>query len=624
MALRNLWLSRLLGSESEETKEEDTSSTQAAPEKESPPKEPSRHTLELQPEHSLNKLWEIRNNQVGGLSEPMLCLEGPSDSPMPDDVAKKELFRLLMTVNASANGRLKDFEEKSEESSETPDLDAEVTVFIAQDELTAWILIYPPTGAGQELSQVLLREALEEYKICYGVDDALLDRLPQDPKRYFRLFPVARGIPAVHGIDGRIVDFFPRTDERKPTLEKNDRMDYTNLDFVHNVEAGGEICRIIAPTDGTPGRTVKNEEITPINGWPAEIPQGRNTLISEDGGTLVAAIAGHVTFSGKSFQVKPVLNITGNVDYSVGNINFFGDVHIRGDVCSGFTVRAAGNIIVDGVVEACSVEAGRDLILSSGIQGNGQAVIRAQRNLYAKYLENSCVYAKSRLKADCIINCDVYCDGSVTVRSGHGSIIGGKIRAASGVNADVIGTRREVRTDIVLGGQPCEQFDYDMLLREIKNLEDEVAKVEQQPDSPDRTAQLSKLQIRLVMNRGKQNMIQKEKEQEKALEEAEKAKKAQEAKEAADAQHIEEAKETADTQDTEEATDAADNQDTEGAKETADAQDTEREKENNVCRLVCNTVYPGTVLKINGVPHRFTAKTSPCSAILSGNEIRLN
>lgn len=591
MALRNLWLSRLLGSESEETKEEGTVSTQAVPEQKAPPKEPTRHTLELHPEHSLNKLWEIRNEQVGSLSEPMLCLEGPSDSPMPDDVAKKELFRLLMTVNVSANRRLKDFEEKSEELSETPDLDAEVMVFIAQDELTAWILIYPPTGAGQELSRELLNETLEKYKICYGVDNALLDGLPQNPKRYFRLFPVARGIPAVHGVDGRIIDFFPRTDERKPTLEKNDRMDYTNLDFVHNVEAGGEICRIIPPTDGTPGRTVRNEEITPINGWPAKIPQGRNTLISEDRCTLIAATAGHVTFSGKSFQVKPVLNITGNVDYSVGNINFFGDVHIRGDICSGFTVRAAGNIIVDGVVEACSVEAGRDLILSSGIQGNDQAVIRAQRNLYAKYLENSCVYAKACLKADCIINCDVYCDGSVTVRSGHGSIIGGNIRAASGVSAGVIGTRMEVRTDIVLGGQPCEQFDYDMLLREIKNLENEVAKVEQQPDSPDRTAQLAKLQIQLVMNRNKQNMIQKEKEQETALEEAEQAKKEQETQE---------------------------------AKDSAESQDIEQETESNVCRLLCNTVYPGTVLKINGVPHRFTAKTSPCSAILSGNEIRLN
>lgn len=582
MALKNSWLSRLWGAESEEPKEEDNSSTQTAPEKDSPPEEPLRHKLELQPEHSLNRLWEIHNEQVGGLPEPVLYLEGPSDSPMPDDKAKRELFRLLMAVNVSSNGRLMDFEEKSEELSKTPDLDAEVMVFIAEDELNAWMLVYPPTGAGQELSRELLYEALEEYKICYGVDNALLDRLPQDPKRYFRLFSVARGIPAVYGVDGRVIDFFPRTDDRKPTLEKNDRIDYANLDFVHNVEAGGEICRIVAPTDGTPGRTVRNEEITPINGIPADIPQGRNTLMSEDGSTLVAAIAGHVSFSGRSFQVKPVLNIKGNVDYSVGNINFFGDVHIQGDVCSGFTVRAVGNIIVDGIVEACSVEAGRDLILSGGIQGNGQAIIRAQRNLYAKYLENSCVYAKSCLKADCIINCDVYCDGVIMVRSGHGSIIGGKIRAASRVSAGIIGTRVEVRTDIILGGQPCEQFDYNMLLRETNNLEEEIAKVEQQPDSPDRTAQLSKLQVRLIMNRSKQNMIQNEKEQEKALEESEKAKEIQ---------------------------------NTPAAK---------AKKQTSMCRLLCNTVYPGTVLKINGVPHRFTTRTSPCSAILSGNEIRLN
>ena len=53
----------------------------------------------------------------------------------------------------------------------------------------------------------------------------------------------------------------------------------------------------------------------------------------------------------------PALDIPANVDFSTGDINFLGDVCIHGDICSGFTVRAIGNITVGGVVEACTVEA---------------------------------------------------------------------------------------------------------------------------------------------------------------------------------------------------------------------------------------------------------------------------
>ena len=212
--------------------------------------------------------------------------------------------------------------------------------------------------------------------------------------------------------------------------DENNQVDYSDLNFIHSVERGGAVCRIIPPTEGIPGRTVQGREIPAENGRPAAVPKGRNTAVSEDGRALVATIAGHVEFSGRSFQVKPVLEIPGNVDFTVGDINFLGDVCVHGDICSGFNVRAMGTITVDGVVEACTVEAGRDLIVAKGVQGSGQAVIRAQRSVFAKQLENCCVYAKMNLETECIISCEVYCGGAVVVRTGHQSIIGGKVHAA--------------------------------------------------------------------------------------------------------------------------------------------------------------------------------------------------
>ena len=486
---------------------------------------------------------------------------------MDDVTAKAELLRLQMFVNSTANGRfeqLRKVEKRGEEQFSLPDLDAQVAVFLSKDNLTAWLLAYPPVGDGRELDREALDRELAKQQVRFGIDEELLEALPQNPERYFRLFLAAQGRAAVNGVDGRVIDLFPRTEERKLTVDENNRVDYTNLDFIHNVEKDGVICRIVPPTQGEPGRTVQDQAVPAKAGKPASVPKGRNTAVSEDGQSLVSTITGHVEFSGRTFQVKPVLDIPGNVDFSVGNINFLGDVCIHGDICSGFTVRAMGNITVQGVVEACTVEAGRDLVVARGVQGDNQAVIRAQRSVFAKYLENSCVYAKMDLESECIINCDVYCGGGVTVRSGHSKIIGGKIHAAHEVKAGVVGSRVGNRTDIVLGGQPCEEFDFDLLTKEVQELERTLERIDRQPDSPSKISRMAKLRMQLTLNKGKLEEIRKDREQ-----------------------RVEELQDP------------------------------------GVRRMECSTVFPGTVLTIGDAVHCFDDKVSPCSATLADDGIHL-
>ena len=62
------------------------------------------------------------------------------------------------------------------------------------------------------------------------------------------------------------------------------------------------------------------------DGIAATVPKGRNTVLSEDGTVLLAARTGRVEFNGRGFQVKPVLEIGGNVDYSTGNINLLSEL----------------------------------------------------------------------------------------------------------------------------------------------------------------------------------------------------------------------------------------------------------------------------------------------------------
>ncbi|MBD5150696.1 MAG: DUF342 domain-containing protein [Oscillibacter sp.] len=528
---------------------------------------PKQHWLELPQEHAMYKLCSLYRQQTGLTVRPELVLEGPEDPCLPDKEGEAELRRLLMFVTSTANKRLKQAQpqkDTGEEQPALPDLDAQAEVFLARNNLTAWLLVYPPVGGGKPLDQAALKQALEKQQVRYGVDQALLDTLVREPGRCFKLFTAARGLAPESGTDGQVIERFPRIREHKPVEDEYEQVDYTNLGLIYNVEQGGEICRIILPTAGTPGRTVQDREIPAKDGRAAAVPKGQNTVISEDGQSLVATMSGHVEFSGQGFHIKPVMDIPGNVDFSVGNISFLGDVCIRGDVRSGFTVKATGSITIDGVVEACIIEAGQDLVVVKGVQGDSQAVLRAEGNIFAKYLENCCVYAKQNLETECIINCDVYCGGTVTAHSGHGKIIGGKVRAAQTVHAGIIGSRVGNRTDVVLGGQPCENFDYDLLVKEIQELEGTIERTERQPNSPDKSKRLTKMRGQLTLAQSRLAAAEKERELQP--------------------QEVDEP---------------------------------------CGCSMKCRTVHSGTVLSIGNVIHHFDDTLSPCLARLVDGEIQL-
>ncbi len=465
--------------------------------------------LELPPDHALFRLYDLRRRKSGYLPAPRLSLD--EDGVLPPEMIQRELGRLRSAMTSVCGARLKqirDGEKPSRSGKKKPDqeqepeaplvLDAMPYFFLSLDKLYAWVVVFPPVGPGQELSRELLLRTMLAQDISFGVDEQLVDRLSHDEERYFHLFLIARGKPAFDGENGNIVDYFPRSIDRVLEVDEYGQVDYTNLNLIRNVKLGQEICRLIQPTEGNPGRTVLDQEIPAKSGRPVPLPKGRNTEISEDGLTLVASMAGHVEFTGRSFQVKPVMDIQGDVDFSTGDINFIGDINIAGDVLSGFTVRAMGSIHVGGVVEAgSSVEAGGDLVVVKGILGDGTTIVRSQRSVFSKYIENATIYARENLQTDCIINGSIYCDGEVRVRSGRGCIIGGRIWAAKMVNVQTVGSQSEVRTSVALGGLPCTNFEREIIQRELKELTIELEKLECQLDSPTKSSILGKTRMKL-------------------------------------------------------------------------------------------------------------------------------
>ena len=476
--------------------------------------------LELSADHPIRQLYTMRRKDVGYLPVIRICLD--NDGSLPEDMVQREKERLKTLLTSVGTARLKQIRGKNKPKKDPKkkdaaeddgplSLDAMPCFFISSNKLYAWVIVLPPVNGGAELSQDMLYKAMADQRIMYGVDLRLADHLASDEAKYFNLYLIAKGKPAFDGTNGNIVDAFPRVLPRVLEVDEFDRVDYTALNLIRNVKEGEEICRLIKPTEGEPGCTVLGQEIPARSGKSVPLPKGRNTEISEDGTLLLASISGDVEFTGHSFQVKPVLDIPGNVDFSTGSINFLGDVNIRGDVLSGFTVRAMGTIQVAGVVEAGStVEAGGDLIVVKGILGDGTTVIRSHRSIFSKYIENSTIYVRENLQTDCIINSYIYSDGEVLVRSGRGTIIGGRIWAAKKISASAVGARSECRTAVALGGLPCTNFERELVQRELKVLEMELEKLECQLDSTSKSSLLDKTRSKLMVAELKLKQLESE------------------------------------------------------------------------------------------------------------------
>lgn len=102
------------------------------------------------------------------------------------------------------------------------------------------------------------------------------------------------------------------------------------------------------------------------------LPQGLNTSISLDGLCLVAAKTGKIYEENGLYHIQELMEILGDVDFSIGNIKFGGDVLIRGNVLPGFFVESDGNIAVKGEVEAAKIISRKGCVaIEKGVIGKG-------------------------------------------------------------------------------------------------------------------------------------------------------------------------------------------------------------------------------------------------------------
>lgn len=339
-------------------------------------------------------------------------------------------------------------------------------VRISGDTMNAYVYLTDP-GEGFSYSIRDIVTLLNNNGVTMGIDEDAIDYL-LDNQLYYREVKVAMGEPACDGTDGYYEYRFNRVIDKKPDAKADGTIDYWSISSIENVKKNQIIAQYKPAVQGISGYNVKGKSLMPKRARELPPLKGKGFERLEDGVTYISSMDGKIEFSNDRIVISEIYEIMGDADISIGNIDFAGDVVIYGKVCEGLHIKIGGNLTVNGTVEACVIEAGKDIIFRSGMLGGYKASVKAGGNIIAKFIENTQVTAGGEIQTDVLMNSNVISCEKLILTGKQGAIIGGKIHALRGVDAKRIGNESEVPTEISAGILPEVYVKREVLKKKIE------------------------------------------------------------------------------------------------------------------------------------------------------------
>ena len=332
-------------------------------------------------------------------------------------------------------------------------VDAKAEIRISPDKLHALVFLTPPLNGGASLTYMQLTSALAQKGVMHGVDHERLKSLAELPM-YDDTVLVASGSPPIDGDDAVLTYHIRLEKDLKPKVKEDGSVDFRDLGIIEQVEAGALLCEKKPRTLGEEGINVFGQPVKPKAGKDAVMPAGKNTVLSADKLTLTAKITGQAEYINHKINVLNTHTIEGDVSTATGNINFSGNILVKGNIMKGFLVSASGNVDVQGTVESAQVIAGGSVIVRGGFYGVDGGRMEAGENITCKFIQGGYIKLTGNLSTTYILNAEVHCGGSVNL-SGKGLIMGSHVMARVSVSAVNLGSASSAGGTIVeVGNDP--------------------------------------------------------------------------------------------------------------------------------------------------------------------------
>ncbi len=313
--------------------------------------------------------------------------------------------------------------------------------------------------------RLVLRNAAAAQKICKGDLISTLEKqsivcTPEDEERIGRVIRrlrcgnvpaegllLVKGIPPVHGVDGRVIDLVAAN-----SLLPGEKggVNHYEANVLRVVKSGTPLLEIAPPTPHKLGRDVFGYDVKARVGLMTSVVLGPNVALSEDRRTVYAKMGGQFSYKNGVAGIEPDLRVQTNVSFRTSNIEFEGEIVVDKDVFDRFQIRTQQSVLIKGAVEGATITAGGDVTVKGGILGKGKGCIIAKRDI-------SCHFAnKAHLTAEGNISILKYCFDSelqcaAKLLMPKGVLCGGETSCQQGAVIGTLGNKANSRTVVRIG-----------------------------------------------------------------------------------------------------------------------------------------------------------------------------
>jgi uncharacterized protein (DUF342 family) len=205
---------------------------------------------------------------------------------------------------------------------------------------------------------------LAEAGISYGLKKEAIEKALKKPGTTVL---VAEGTSPVSSVDGYIDYLFKKKEETEP-VDPSGRIDYFSFHKVVSCKKGEILAVKKPPLPGRPGRNIFDEEVMPPEPADPQWRVGDGVVVIEE--TAIATRSGRPVLKDGRLVVLPVYCVEADLDLSVGNIDFHGDVIVNGNVQDNFRIKATGLVKVAGSVTQALIEADGQVEVAKNIIGS--------------------------------------------------------------------------------------------------------------------------------------------------------------------------------------------------------------------------------------------------------------
>jgi uncharacterized protein (DUF342 family) len=272
------------------------------------------------------------------------------------------------------------------------------------------------------------------------------------PGCHLRETPIIMGQKVAPSQDGRLDWSREYFSEGWAVDDKSGAVDFWEKLENRSVTQDEMMVKLMHPVEGEPGLNVFGLEIPVTKPTKVKLRCGKGvrTEETEDGIEYLATVNGRVRFADGTVSVDDVYVIKGNVSLATGNIRHTGAVQIQGDVETGATIDADGDVMIKGMVDPCNIRCGGTLSVAGGMVGSEEYSIEVGGDFNARYVNECNISVGGDVTVtNEISHSKIFCQGRVKVPKGR--IAGGCVQAYKGITVAEAGASGSSDTTLMAG-----------------------------------------------------------------------------------------------------------------------------------------------------------------------------